>query len=907
MTFRFILLLAASLPTLVLAQATPTKPAAKAAKAAADMAADADDEIVVRGQKPPGSVIGDIPPEQTLNPADIRAYGVNSVSDLLDELAPQTTSVRGRGGEAPAVLLNGKRISSFAEIRDVPTEAILRAEILPEEVALKYGFSADQKVVNIVLRRRFRSMTGAVNGGTTTEGGGTGGDANADLFRIQGDNRVNIDGRYNQTDRLLESQRGLTSMSPDGIDLSPYRTLSPTTRTETLNTVYARALGGVSATVNATITGSQSNALQGLPSASLVVPAGDPFLPAGGTVDRTFGTDALGQRVRSLTEHLGIGANGNFSAKWRWNFTGNYDHGDSRTASETGYDSSAIQARLTARDPTLNPNGDLTGALGGLLTDRARSVTNTANTQMVSNGKLFHLPAGDASSTIKIGGTLTAIDSSSHRANLDQTVSLSRKAGNFQLNVDLPIASKANDVLPFLGKLTANANIAVNQLSDLGTLTTWGGGINWSPIANLTFIGSYTNDQGAPTVAQLGNPLLVTAQTRVFDAQKGVTADVISISGGNRNLTNDDRTVIRLGVQFKPLAKSDLNVTINYVKSRIRDAIATLPEPTAAIEGAFPERFVRDADGDLTSVDSRPVNFDREDTQSLRSGFTFSIPLKPSPAVVAAFRKAMQARFGGAFPRPPGGGDAPPPPPPDGGPPPPSPGDGPPPGGPPPGGGGFGGPGGGFGGPPGGGPGGGFGPGGGGFGGFGRGGGGGAQRFRQNAGGRIQIALYHTWTIQDRVLIRPGVPVIDLLHGGSITSGGGQAAHQVQAQLGYSNNGIGARLEGNWQSGTTVDAAPGSSTGDLHFSSLATLNLRSFFNIGEMPRFIGKDWARNLRVTFSLTNLFDTRQHIRDAFGDTPIRYQSAYLDPAGRTFRIGIRKLFTQLPPRPFQRPAGG
>ena len=58
------------------------------------------------------------------------------------------------------LLLNGQRISSFRELRDVPTEAIERVEILPEEVALKYGYHADQKVVNIVLRQRFRSTAG---------------------------------------------------------------------------------------------------------------------------------------------------------------------------------------------------------------------------------------------------------------------------------------------------------------------------------------------------------------------------------------------------------------------------------------------------------------------------------------------------------------------------------------------------------------------------------------------------------------------------------------------------------------------------------------------------------------------------------------------------------------------------
>ena len=96
--------------------------------------------------------------------------GAGSISELLDALAPQTRSGRGREGGRPVILLNGRRISGFSEIRDIPPEAIERVDILPEEVALKYGYRADQRVVNIVLRRRFRAVTAEANGGLRHRG-----------------------------------------------------------------------------------------------------------------------------------------------------------------------------------------------------------------------------------------------------------------------------------------------------------------------------------------------------------------------------------------------------------------------------------------------------------------------------------------------------------------------------------------------------------------------------------------------------------------------------------------------------------------------------------------------------------------------------------------------------------------
>jgi hypothetical protein len=124
---------------------------------------------VVTGARPAGAVLGDIPPEYTLDRREVRALGASNIAELLQVLSPQTRSGRGRGGgDGPVVLLNGRRISGFAEIRNLPPEAILRVEVLPEEVALRYGFRADQRVVNFVLRPRFRAITAELEGGLAT-------------------------------------------------------------------------------------------------------------------------------------------------------------------------------------------------------------------------------------------------------------------------------------------------------------------------------------------------------------------------------------------------------------------------------------------------------------------------------------------------------------------------------------------------------------------------------------------------------------------------------------------------------------------------------------------------------------------------------------------------------------------
>jgi hypothetical protein len=162
-----------------------------------------------------GSVIGDIKPELTFNGGDIRALGVSSINDLLTELGPQLASTR---GGSPVILLEGRRVSSFREIATIPAEAIQRAEVLPEEVALKYGYSANQKVLNIVLRRRFKSITVEGKDKFTTDGGANNPEIELGLLTIRRNGRLNLNLDYENTAALAESQRGITtSTGGDGV------------------------------------------------------------------------------------------------------------------------------------------------------------------------------------------------------------------------------------------------------------------------------------------------------------------------------------------------------------------------------------------------------------------------------------------------------------------------------------------------------------------------------------------------------------------------------------------------------------------------------------------------------------------------------------------------------------------
>ncbi len=862
--------------------------------------------VTARKRAPqPGAVVGDIKPELQLGPADIRSYGVSTVTELLNELSPETRSDRGRGGESPVVLLNGRRISSFAEVQNIPTEAIARIDILPEEVALKYGYTANQRVVNIVLRRRFHAITGELQGGGPTEGGQATGQAELDLLRLHGDNRLNLDLKYQGASNLTEADRDLTSIeagqpfdltgnvvSPSsGADIDPQlsalvghpvtiagvpaglggrapslsdfagtsnvanvtdvgrdRTLLPATQSITANAVMSQPIfGGVHATLNATLGATTSDTLQGLPGLTLLVPTGNPFSPFTQAVDVDRYASNLGplrQSVDGWTAHLGSTLNKDLG-DWRLSLTDAYDHADTTTDTDTDADPTQLQALLSADSASFDPFGPLPASLvPAQARDTADSRSDSGNIQVLANGPLFKVPAGAFYASLKLGDTESLQNSTSQLEGVFQKLSLSRNDANAQANMDLPLTSREHRVFPQLGDLSMNVNAAVDQLSDIGTLTTLGYGLNWTPVDGVNLIVSRTQDQAAPTIAQLAGPLVTTPGVRLFDYATGQTVDVTQVSGGNANLAADHRQVTKIGLTWKPVPLKDLTVTANYIVSHISDPIATFPAADAQIEAAFPDRFVRDANGVLTEEDDRSVNFASQDRKELRYGLNYALPIGPQPPPRSHRRRSGEEGRGGP------GGE----------------------------------------GEHGGGDGGGGDGGGRGFDG-GRGGPGGGRGF---GGGRLQFAVYHTVYFEDRQLVRPGVPALDFLNGAAMGNTGGQYRQEIEAQAGFTLFGFGARLSADWRSATTVIGASGAANATLNFSDIGTINLRLFDMLGQQPPVVARlPWLRGSRVSLNVVNLFDQRIQVRDANGATPLIYQSAYLNPAGRTVTLSLRKLF--------------
>jgi hypothetical protein len=523
------------------------------------------DAVVVTGQRLPGSVPGEAVPEQVLDVQAVRSLGVASLADVVNALAARSGSARGEG--PPLVLLNGRRVGGFQEIRAIPSEAIARVEVLGEDVALQFGFPADQRVLNFVLRRRFRAVTAEVAGADVASGARREGRGEASLFRVGEEGRLLIAGRVESGDSILESERPIR---PTG---SAPRALAPETLRSRASLSAARAAGAqTQLTVNLAVERDETERPLGA----------DPA--AGGISLRDGETD---------TVRIGAGAD-HFRGRW--------------------------QTALTA---SLESQRVRTLTRGGLRAGLAVSETETAQAALTASGPITDAPAGPVRLSLRLGLEDRAIEAETARPlRPTERSAQDRTQADGRLTLTVPLASRRREVLPGLGDLFVSATLSGATLSDAGEQSGGGATLNWAPTPSLRVRLAHDVDEIAPNLSQLGAPRLETPGSSVFDPRAGASVDVIAISGGQPGLRSERRDRTSLDLTWSPPRQEGVTVTLGYVEEARADAIAALPALSAAVEAAFADRIQRDATGRLIALDRRAVNLASLDSRRLRLAFS---------------------------------------------------------------------------------------------------------------------------------------------------------------------------------------------------------------------------------------------------------------------------------------------
>lgn len=665
-----------------------------------DSAEQAMDEVVVMGRRLRGGVLVDSDPIYTLDSDDIESYGALSIEELFEGLGPLIGPAADNQG-GPPILLNGKRISGFREIASYPSEAIKRIEILSEDVALEYGFNSDQRVVNFILHDNFGAFTGNVSVRSATDGGQISPKAEVGRLQIKDRRRVNVDFKYSHDGALLESERNIAPVdasmgdvvgnvtalavgdeidpnlslfagqtvtiagAPDTAafgpvalsdfsagqanqtDQAPFRSLTPKRNAAAVTATFSDTVfDSISLTATGTLDMSKSESLLGLAGAELVLPAVSAFSPFANdvSVSRVFVERGVLKRKNDLLSGMGSLALSGELGGWYWWVNGKHQRNTSKTNTERGVDVFALQSAV--QSGVTNPFAPIDPMFFFSAGDRVKQKTSTSSVDFNAIGKLLELPAGNINASLNAGGALVRQESSfSDRATKEV---FSQDRGNAQVSLRAPIFK--TDVSPApIGDLSLNASAKLNFRSDTETLLTYEYGAHWQPSKRITFGVSFTHEGAAPSVQQTDAPVILTPNFRVFDFATGRTVDDVTITrGGAADLMNSDLRRFKANVTMRrPFKGGNLIFNAAYFDQKVDNQIAAFPSLTLDTEAAFPDRFVRDASGNLIAIDARPVNFGEVVQRNIRYGVDFMKPLNAKGGASKAPAARPAITFGG--------------------------------------------------------------------------------------------------------------------------------------------------------------------------------------------------------------------------------------------------------------------
>jgi len=629
---------------------------------------------VVIGERAITVSLQDVDPEQIYDEDSVASYDVSTISELLDEIRSEN------GDDNPSILVNGQPVKDLSDIADLPIEAIRRIEQLPRGAAQRIGGSSNQRAYNVVLKPSVRSATGTASHEFATEGGWNQEKGEALLTYVRDSDRLNLTLRHTDSSLLLESERRVTPRT-ETIPFSILGNVIPRNSNEvdpvlsallgrpvtvvaltdnshpTINDLLARAnttnpsdapgfrslrgastrweaaLAGnkqltewLSVSANGRLTWNDSDSFRGLPGARSLVPATNQFTPFSNQVFIALSdpTRPLRSGSEGSDKSLSTTLNANFG-QWHATLLGRYADAH---ATYTNDLVGSITGGFAIVDDTTNP---FAGSIAMLIPVSSReSTSRTIDRQLVADadGPLFTLPAGPVLARLGAGTTWTsfkAVDASGNRTGFDRHEVLI-KGG-----VTIPITG--GTLLPALGSSEFAFDVGRLDIGRYGTINRRTIALNWSPVDWLKISASESRDGSAIYPGLVGAPVVITENVPYFDPVRNETVDVRLVTGGAPGLDNPRRRTRALSLAATPWAKYNVQLNIDYQKALQRNLIGSLPPPSTAIVNAFADRFVRDSSGRLIRVNTTSVNFDRQDTEEVRFGASFRVPLSSAVSV----------------------------------------------------------------------------------------------------------------------------------------------------------------------------------------------------------------------------------------------------------------------------------
>ena len=430
-------------------------------------------------------------------------------------------NLRGLGGAATLVLLNGRRLvpsgdGSFVDLSLIPYSAVERVDVLTDGASAIYGSDAIGGVVNVVLRERFDKAETLAAYNTVTRGDGTFLLIGQTLGTTSERGSALLSYEYFQRTPLQAADRAFTRDVSGVLDLWPKH----------------ERHGVVAALTRRVAPGLQlfSDFLYGRRESHQVYTVFGPSSRQSAAIDQLNGV---------------LGANIDLAAGWQVRASGTF--GSSATSQRTLADGARVSSYEYA--------------------SRARSADLTADGPIASvGGGAMRLAAGVQWRDEEFAPDVLGNAGASNQ--------LQRQIGVGYAELLVPLVGAGNR-RSGIESLELSAAGRFEHFSDFGSTADPKFGLSWSPAAGVNLRGTYGTSFKAPLLSQInpGNALPAAFDLPDANAPTGMTPAIV-LFGSGVDLKPEQATTWTAGLDVSLDLLPGFAASLTYFNIRFKDRIA---------------------------------------------------------------------------------------------------------------------------------------------------------------------------------------------------------------------------------------------------------------------------------------------------------------------------------------------
>lgn len=546
-------------------------------------------DVVVTARRRPKPLDG-VKPQDSLSTDFLAVYGARSIGDLIEKLRDE------RGGRPFSIIVNGRRLSSVADLMALPAEALQSIQLYSPTEGARFGFTGPEQLLNLQLKAHFRFFSLDMEGSGSTDGGAESVKDAGSGAVIDNDYRWNGNVSVRADAGLLASQRPRDPVGGDGLADGQ----SLVARSRRLDALFGASRPVGDGTLDMTMTAQMSRSLNRTSAA----------------VSQTSDTNSL-----SISESYNRQILGLFGS---------------------------VSAQVHAQQSRLRTAGSCAATDVACVQQAVDSNNVGGSLGMNLSGKLAKLPTGMVQLNLSARRFTELTGVRDRVGTLDRQTVYSGTSGSGGLTVPLVPANGA--LSKWLGSLEVTPSIDYSGADGLGAA--WGRniGLRWVPFDGLSIDGALGRSTSLPSNDDINAPATILVGRTAYDYRVGALVPVERIVGGAPLPPQTMRDTRISAVFSKMLGRKSLFAQVNYSSNAIDRPPFSIVDPSLFLERAFPERFVRDAAGTLIRIDTRPLSAERRSIESLSGSISVGgrlggVPPKSDGALVWAISLNAQRRL----------------------------------------------------------------------------------------------------------------------------------------------------------------------------------------------------------------------------------------------------------------------